>query len=216
MKPYRIIIADDHALFRQGLKRILEDIPGTEVIGEAKDGLELLKVLQGSGAQMVILDISMPNLRGLEAIHEIKAKDPRLKVLMLTMHKDRAYFYQAISEGADGYLLKEDADAELYSAIEKIRHDKIYISPFLSDAFAEELADRGLKDFKTLGEGDALTAREREILKLIAEGRSNKEIGDLLFISARTVERHRANIMDKLKLKNTAELVKYAIQKGYA
>jgi len=216
MKPYRIIIADDHALFRQGLKRILEDIPGTEVIGEAKDGLELLKVLQGSGAQMVILDISMPNLRGLEAIHEIKAKDPRLKVLMLTMHKDKAYFYQAISEGADGYLLKEDADAELYSAIEKIRQDKIYISPFLSDAFAEELADRGLKDFKTLGEGDALTAREREILKLIAEGRSNKEIGDLLFISARTVERHRANIMDKLKLKNTAELVKYAIQKGYA
>ena len=216
MKPYRIIIADDHALFRQGLKRILEDIPGTEVIGEAKDGLELLKVLQGSGAQMVVLDISMPNLRGLEAIHEIKAKDPRLKVLMLTMHKDKAYFYQAISEGADGYLLKEDADAELYSAIEKIRQDKIYISPFLSDAFAEELADRGLKDFKTRGEGDALTAREREILKLIAEGRSNKEIGDLLFISARTVERHRANIMDKLKLKNTAELVKYAIQKGYA
>jgi DNA-binding NarL/FixJ family response regulator len=215
VKPYRIIIADDHALFRQGLRRILEDIPGMEVIGEAKCGLELLDLLRKLTPQMVILDISMPNLRGLEAIHEIKTSHPKVKVLMLTMHKDRAYFYQAISEGADGYLVKEDADAELYSAIEKIKQDKIYISPFLSDAFAEELASRGLKDFKTLGEGDVLTARERAILKLIAEGKSNKEIGDLLFISARTVERHRANIMDKLKLKNTAELVKYAIEKGY-
>jgi DNA-binding NarL/FixJ family response regulator len=215
LKPYRIIIADDHALFRQGLRRILEDIPGTEVVGEAKCGLELLDLLKKLTPEMVILDISMPNLRGLEAIHEIKTSHPKVKVLMLTMHKDRAYFYQAISEGADGYLVKEDADAELYSAIEKIKQDKIYISPFLSDAFAEELASRGLKDFKTLGEGDVLTARERAILKLIAEGKSNKEIGDLLFISARTVERHRANIMDKLKLKNTAELVKYAIEKGY-
>jgi DNA-binding NarL/FixJ family response regulator len=215
MTPYRIIIADDHALFRQGLRRILEDMPGTEVIGEAKCGLELLDLLKKLTPEMVILDISMPNLRGLEAIHEIKTSHPKVKVLMLTMHKDKAYFYQAISEGADGYLLKEDADAELYSAIEKIRGGKIYISPFLSDAFAEELAGRSLKDFKTLGEGDALTARERETLKLIAEGKSNKEIGDLLFISARTVERHRANIMDKLKLKNTAELVKYAIEKGY-
>jgi DNA-binding NarL/FixJ family response regulator len=215
MSYYRIIIADDHALFRQGLRRILEEIPDTEVIAEAKCGLELLNLLRQLTPQMVILDISMPNLRGLEAIREIKAKDPLIKVLMLTMHKDKAYLYQALSGGADGYLLKEDADAELYSAIEKIKQGKIYVSPFLSDAFAEELASRSLKDFKALGEGDALTARERGILKLIAEGRSNKEIGDLLFISARTVERHRANIMDKLKLKNTAELVKYAIQKGY-
>jgi DNA-binding NarL/FixJ family response regulator len=197
------------------LRRILEEIPGAEVIGEAKDGLELLKLLKESVPQLVVLDISMPNLRGLEAIREIKAKDPRIKVLMLTMHKDKAYLYQALSGGADGYLLKEDADAELYSAIEKIRQGKIYVSPLLSDTLAEGLVSRGLKDFKAFGEGDDLTAREKGILKLIAEGRSNKEIGDLLFISARTVERHRANIMDKLKLKNTAELVKYAIQNGY-
>ena len=215
MKPYQIILADDHTLFREGLRRILEEVPETEVVGEAKDGLELLKLLQASVPHLVVLDISMPNLRGLEAIRQIKAKDPRIKVLMLTMHKDKAYLYQALSEGADGYLLKEDADAELYSAIEKIRLGKIYVSPFLSDAFAAELANRSLKAFKALGEGDTLTAREREVLKLIAEGKSNKEIGDLLFISARTVERHRANLMDKLDLKNTAELVKYAIQKGY-
>jgi DNA-binding NarL/FixJ family response regulator len=215
MALYRIIIADDHALFRQGLRRILEGIPETEVVGEAKDGLELLKLLRTAAPHLVVLDISMPNLRGLEAIREIKAKDPRIKVLMLTMHKDKAYLYQALSEGADGYLLKEDADAELYSAIDKIRLGKIYVSPFLSDTFAEELSNRSLKDIKAFGEGDTLTARERVVLKMIAEGRSNKEIGDLLFISARTVERHRANIMDKLGLKNTAELVKYAIQKGY-
>jgi DNA-binding NarL/FixJ family response regulator len=215
MNPYPIVIADDHALFRQGLRRILEEMPGIVVIGEAKCGLELLDLLRKLSPQMVILDISMPNLRGLEAIHGIKAGHPDVKVLILTMHKDKEYLYQTLSEGADGYLLKEDADAELYAAIDKIRKGKIYVSPFLSDAFAEELANRRIKDFRTLGEGDTLTAREREILKLIAEGKSNKEIGDLLFISARTVERHRANIMDKLKLKNTAELVKYAIQKGY-
>ncbi len=215
MDPYEIIVADDHALFRQGLRRILEEIEGTVVLGEAKDGLELLKLLQASVPDLVILDISMPNLRGLEAIREIKSKDPGIKVLMLTMHKDKEYLYQALARGADGYLLKEGADAELYSAIERIKQGKIYVSPFLSNAFAEELANRGLKDLKAPAKGDALTAREREILKLIAEGKSNKEIGDLLFISARTVERHRANLMGKLDLKNTAELVKYAIENGY-
>ena len=129
MATFRVVVADDHVLFRQGLKRILEDIPNLEVIGEAKDGLELLNLLRGLTPQMIILDISMPNLRGLEAIHEIKTNHPKVKVLILTMHKDKDYLYQALSGGADGYLLKEDADDELFLAIEKIRNGKIYISP---------------------------------------------------------------------------------------
>ena len=131
------------------------------------------------------------------------------------MHKEIEYFHQAISAGADGYLLKEDADSELFSAIEKIQHGKIYISPVLSDEFTDEWAQMRRGDHKPFSEPKRLTVREREVLKLIAEGKSSKEIADLLFISRRTVERHRANLMDKLSLKKTADLVKYAIQKGY-
>ncbi len=209
------MMADDHALFRQGLKRILEEIPDLEVSGEAGDGLELLKLLQQSNPDLIILDISMPNLRGLEAIHEIKRADPRMKVLILTMHKESEYLTQALSAGADGYLLKEDADTELLAAIQSVQHGKTYVSPLLSGKLAEEWTQRRRGNGKTPPDPDPLTTREKEILKLIAAGKLSKEIADLLFISVRTVERHRANIMDKLGLKNTAELVKYAIQKGY-
>jgi DNA-binding NarL/FixJ family response regulator len=215
VNSYRIIIADDHALFRQGLRRILEEIPEAEVIGEAKDGLELLNLLRELTPQVIILDISMPHLRGLEAIHDIKTNHPKAKVLILTMHKDKDYLYQALSGGADGYLLKEDADDELFLAIEKIREGKIYISPHLSDSMAEDLAHRGRTTREATFGAERLTIREREILKLIAEGKSSKEIADILCISVRTVERHRANIMDKLKLRRSAELIKYAIEKGY-
>jgi DNA-binding NarL/FixJ family response regulator len=213
MTAYRIVLADDHALFRQGLKGIIDGKADLEVVGEAGDGLELLKILEKAQPQMTILDISMPNLRGIEALHEIKKTYPEVKVLILTMHKDAEYLHQAIAAGAEGYLLKEDADPDLFSAIEKVRQGKIYISPRLSDDMVDDWAQMRRGD--RVPSGDPLTVREREVLKLIAEGKSSKEVGDILFISARTVERHRANIMGKLKLKNTAEMVKYALHKGY-
>jgi DNA-binding NarL/FixJ family response regulator len=215
IEPFGIILADDHILVRQGLKRILGEMADLEVIGEAGDGLELLKLLEKITPHMILLDISMPNLRGMEAIREIKALHPETKILILTMHKDKEYLYQAISAGANGYLLKEDADTELSTAIETIRRGKVYISPLLSGDLADDWALTYRGKSKLPYEPDNLTTREREVLKMIAEGKSSKDIADLLFISVRTVERHRANLMDKLGLKKTADLVKYAIQKGY-
>jgi DNA-binding NarL/FixJ family response regulator len=214
MNRYAIILADDHVLVRKGVRRILAERNDLEVVGEAGDGLELLKLLSRRKPDMILLDISMPNLRGLEAIHEIRSAHPEVKVLILTMHKDREFLYRAMSAGADGYLLKEDAEAELFSAIDAIRQKKTYLSPSLSEESKEDWVQicRGKRD---LPFADPLTTREREVLKLIAEGKSNKEVGDLLFISVHTAERHRANIMEKLHLKKTADLVKYAIQKGY-
>jgi len=212
---YNIVIADDHILFRRGLKGIIESQAGFEVIGEAGDGLELLKLLCTMAPDLVILDISMPNLRGIEAVSRITKHHPKLKVLILTMHKDRTYLHQAIAAGADGYLLKEDADPDLFSAIERIRQGKIYVSPHLAEGMLDDWAGMRRGEVNSSLQPDVLTSREKEVLKLIAEGRSNREIGDLLFISGRTVERHRANIMDKLQIRKTADLVRYAMQKGY-
>lgn len=213
MNPYRIILADDHSLFRQGIRTILEKNGGIEIIGEAGDGLKLLELLKQMTPDMVILDISMPNLRGIEAAREIKMILPDVKVLILSMHKDREYVYSAISAGAEGYLLKEDADTDLFAAIEKIRRDSHYISPLLLGEFTTELFQNHLTGHSR--EVTTLTTREREVLKFIAEGNSNKVIADLLYISVRTVENHRANIMRKLNVKSTADLIKYAIRKGY-
>jgi DNA-binding NarL/FixJ family response regulator len=211
--PYRIVLADDHVMFRRGIKRIVEGMADVEVVGEAGDGLELLELLKKMTPELVILDISMPNLRGLEATREVKIINPEIKVLLLTMHKDKEYLYHAFSAGAEGYLLKEDADTELFNAIEAIKKGGTYVSPLLSPQLT------GLFVEKYSGEapapGDILTTREREVIKLIAEGKSSKEISELLFISARTVQHHRANITRKLNAKRTADLVKYAIQKGY-
>ena len=211
---YRVILADDHVLVRRGLKLILEENSNLEIAAEVGDGLELLNVLQKINPDLIILDVSMPNLRGIEAIPEIRRVRPNAKVLMLTMHKEEDYLYQAISAGANGYLLKEDAEKELFSAIEHIKNGKIYISPGLADQSMQNWARmrRGEDDSQHV---ESLTVREREILKLIAEGKSNKEIGDLLFISVRTVERHRANMMSKLNIRKTAELVQYALRKHY-
>ena len=215
MTPYRIVLADDHVLVRQGLRRILEDMAGLEVIGEANDGLDLLNLLSRVTPHMVILDIFMPNLRGIEAIHEIKKIHPDVKVLILTMHKDKEYLYLALSAGAKGYLLKEDADKELFSAIEKVQQGKTYISPYFSEEVVDDLVQIGRADGKAIFEIDPLTSREREVLKLIAEGKSSKEIAALLFISVSTVNNHRASIMEKLNLNKATDLVKYAIRKGY-
>jgi DNA-binding NarL/FixJ family response regulator len=215
MAPYRIVLADDHVLVRQGLRRILGEMADLEVVGEASDGLELLNLLTHLTPHMVILDIFMPNLRGIEAIHEIKMIHPDVKVLILTMSKDKEYLYLALSAGAKGYLLKEDADKELFSAIEKVRQDKTYISPYFSEEVVDDLVQIARGDAKAIFEIDPLTTREREVLKLIAEGKSSKEIADLLFISVFTINNHRASIMEKLNLKKATDLVKYAIRKGY-
>ncbi len=215
MSPYSIILADDHVLVRQGLRRILEGMPELEVVGEANDGLELLTLLGHLVPDMVILDIFMPNLRGIEAIYEIKKIRPEVKILILTMHKDKEYLYLALSAGAKGYLLKEDADKELFSAIEKVRQGKTYISPHFSEEIVDDLVQVGRGEAKTVFEVDPLTPREREVLKLIAEGKSSKEIAQLLFISVPTANNHRANIMGKLGLNKATDLVKYAIRKGY-
>jgi DNA-binding NarL/FixJ family response regulator len=213
-KAYRVVLADDHILVRRGLRRILEENADLEIAGEVGDGLELLSILNKIEPNLVILDVSMPNLRGIEAIPEIRHMRPEVKVLMLTMHKEEEYLYQAISAGANGYLLKEDAEKELFSAIKSIQDGKIYISPGLADQSMQNWARlrRGEDDSPHV---EALTVRQREIIKLIAEGKSNKEIGDLLCISVRTVERHRANIMSKLSVRKTAELVQYALRKHY-
>ncbi|HSB69956.1 MAG TPA: response regulator transcription factor [Candidatus Methylomirabilis sp.] len=215
MTPYRIVLADDHVLLRQGLRRIIEGVGDLEVVGEASDGLELLGLLKQLTPQLVVLDISMPHLRGIEAIHEIKVIHPQIKVLMLTMHREMPLLNAAISAGADGYLLKEDADAQLFSAIEKIRQGRTYVSPKLSDELTDDWTQTCRRDRSPAWEAERLTVREREVLKLIAEGKSSKEIADMLCISHRTVEHHRAKIMAKQSLKNTAELVKYAMSSGY-
>lgn len=214
--PFKILLADDHVMFRRGVRSLIQGMENVEVVGEAGDGLELLRLMKDIPAHLVIMDISMPNLRGLEATREIKSLDPGIKVLILSMHKDREYLYQALKAGAEGYLLKEDADVELISAIETLRRGGTFISPLLSGQMADIFVDK----FQAGGEsrtaaGEILTIREREIVKLIAEGKTSKEIGELLFISTRTVQHHRANLMRKLNLKKTADLVMYAIQKGY-
>jgi DNA-binding NarL/FixJ family response regulator len=213
MSSYRIILADDHALFRSGVRRILEEVPGVEVVGEAADGMGLLALLKEMTPDLVILDISMPRLRGLEAIQEIKTSHPQVQVLILTMHKDEEYLSYALGAGAAGFILKQDADPELLEALTTIRRGKTYLSPAISEVVPDLLRRRQKPDGTPK---EVLTHREREILTLLADGKSSKEIGELLFISLRTVQNHRANIMKKLKVKRTTDLIKYAVQKGYS
>ena len=200
MERYRIVLADDHSMFRNGVKRLLGDID-VDVVGEVGDGLELLSLLNTCVPDLIILDISMPKLRGIEAVTRIKTKCPEVKILILSMHKE--YLQPALNAGANGYLLKEDAERILFTALQEIRQGRTYISPRLEGYTSPSFAS------------DTLSQREREVLKLIAEGQSNKEIAALLCISARTVESHRSTLMAKLSAKCTADLVKYAIQNGY-
>jgi DNA-binding NarL/FixJ family response regulator len=215
MNPYRIMLADDHTLLRQGLRMLVESVEWLTVVGEAADGLDLLDSLKKQPADMVILDVSMPRLRGIEAIGEIRTIRPGIKVLILTMHSERKYLSEAMAAGADGYLLKEEADTELFTAIEKIRQGRVFVSPSLGEDVITDWARGFRTPAESAGEPELLTARERQILKLIAEGRSNREIAGLLFISVRTAEHHRANIRTKLNVRVTADLIKYAIEKGY-
>jgi DNA-binding NarL/FixJ family response regulator len=207
------VLADDHVIVRQGIKRMIEEKADLTVVGQASDGTELLSLLKILDADLVILDISMPGLRGIEATRKLKKIHPNVKVLVLTMYKDKELLHNAISSGANGYVLKEDSDKELYSAIEKVRQGKIYISPRLSEELTIDWTQIRRGIFKPAL--PPLTKREMEVLRLIAQGKSNKEIANLLFISIRTAQNHRANIMSKLGMKKTADLIKYAIHQGY-
>ena len=207
MTAYRIILADDHALFRQGVKRIVEEVDELQVVGEAGDGLELLELLKKTSPDLVILDIAMPNMRGLEAAREIKGSHPQIKILLCTMHKKREFVQEAVEAGVEGFLVKESADTELVQAIQAIRSGQKFFCPLISD----QLTDLARQP----GSPDLLTKREKEIAKLLAEGKSSKKISELLYISTYTVRRHRDNIMKKLNLKGLADLVRYAIEHGY-
>ncbi len=203
-------------MFRRGIRRIIQESADLEVVGEAADGLQLLRSIRESLPDMVITDVSLPHLRGLEATEEIKTAFPQIKVIILTLHKNKEYLHHALSAGAEGYLLKEDSDIELVSAINTIRQGGIYISRLLASQLKAIFLDRKrIEEGQGLVPAELLSTREREIIKLVAEGKSSKEIGGLLYISDRTVHHHRAKIMKKLNVNRTADLVKYAFQKGY-
>jgi DNA-binding NarL/FixJ family response regulator len=217
MAEYRVIFAEDHDLVRQGIKKILSEIPYIEVIGEAADGIALLEILKKSTPDLVILDIFMPNFNGIETAVKIKDNFPEIKILFLTMYGERKYLYQAISTGAEGYLLKSEVSDELENAITTIMRGNHYISPLLYRKLdlANLLYKKCRDDLAQKHVETSISPREREVIKLIAAGNTSRQIGQELFISERTVHRHRYNIMKKLGLKKTIEVIKYAIDKGY-
>lgn len=211
MSEHRIILADDHELVRKGLASLVHGAGDLVIVGEAGDGVELLELLELQPADLAIVDVSMPRLRGLDALAEARRIQPALAVLVLSMHGNLELVRAAISGGARGYLVKEDAVTHVFAAIERIRAGGIYVSPRLNDAVTSEWAQgKAGADTPT-----SLTPRERDVLKLVAAGMSSRQIGESLAISRRTVEHHRASMMEKLKLRSTADLVRVAIEGGY-
>jgi two-component system, NarL family, response regulator NreC len=207
MSPYSIVLADDHVMFREGIRKIIERVEETVISGEVNDGLELLELLKNLSPDLVILDISMPNLRGLEAIREIKKHYPHIQILVLTMHRKKEFIRQALADGADGFLLKEDPSGELVRAVLALKSGGKYLSRLISGDLIALTTGRE--------QTDLLSGREREVLTLLAEGKKTQEIAAALFISVHTVRRHRYNIMEKLNINNLADLVRYAISQNY-
>ncbi|HLC29875.1 MAG TPA: response regulator transcription factor [Dehalococcoidia bacterium] len=213
METLRVLIADDHAIVRAGIRLLLDSQEGIEIVGEAKDGAEAVAKTRELAPDVVLMDVAMPGLSGLEATREIRQKNPDTRVLMLTMHDDEEYFFQAVSLGASGYILKEATPEEVVSAIRIVSRGGVAFHPSLG----RKLLDDYLHRVQAGEESESyslLTEREREILGLTAEGSSAREIGEKLALSPRTVERHRANLMEKLDLHNRSEVVQYAIRKG--
>ena len=215
MTTYDIVLADDHVILRQGLRMIIEGTPGLAVVGEASNGLDLLRLARQVPFDLAIVDISMPRLRGIEAVPELRLILPEVKVLFLSMHSEMEFVKAALAVRADGYLLKEDADTHLFAAIAKVRRGGTYLSPRLAEEMAREWAQAYSPASPPETPGSRLTVRERQILKLTAEGNSSREISRMLFISARTVEHHRAHIMTKLGLRKATDVVRYAMHEGY-
>ena len=209
----RIIIAEDHRLFREGIRALLESNADFEIVGEAENGLEAIRSARKHKADLMILDLSMPKMGGISAIKEIKRQFPEIKILVLTIHKSDQYVLETFDAGADGYCLKDAGRNELRMAVESVLAGNTYLSPGISEQVMEGYIE-GRKKLKTKTTWDTVTQREREVLKLLGEGYQNKEIAELLHISVKTVEKHRANIMGKLDLHNAAALTAYAIEKG--
>ncbi len=213
MAKLRILLADDHTLVRQGLRKLIEARPEWEVVAEAGDGREAVRHALELKPDVAIVDIAMPLLNGIEATRQIVRRASEVRVLVLSMYPDEAYITQVMQAGAAGYLLKDSADTDLTQAVTAVAQGKSFFSPAIAktmlDAYVRHLAERGITD-----RYDALSEREREVFQLIAEGRSNKQIAELLFLSVSTVETHRAHIMEKLDVHSAAEMVLYAVRKG--
>lgn len=208
----RVLLADDHTIMREGLRLVLAAEPSIEVIGEAEDGRQAVDLVAALQPDVVVMDIAMPNLNGLEATRQIRQHSPHVQVVILTMHENRAYYLQFAKAGAAGFLLKRSMGKELVTAIEAAACGESYLPPSIA---ATVLADyRRLATREPIELADPLTEREREILQLVAEGQSNREIADLLTLSIKTVQAHRANIMEKVGAHDRTDLVRYAIHRG--
>jgi len=212
MNKTRVLLAEDHTIVRKGLVSILDNEFGMEVIGEAEDGREAVKKAEALNPDIVVMDISMPKLNGLDATRQIKKNFPEVKVIILTMHMDDEYVFEVLHAGASGYIIKQAAPTELITAIHSVVKGDIYLSPKISKTVIQEFLKQSVSG-KTNAEPQ-LSEREREIVQLIAEGHPNREIGELLHISIKTVESHRSKIMDKLDLHSTADITRYAVRKG--
>jgi two-component system response regulator NreC len=213
MKKIRVLLADDHTLMRRGLRLIIEQQPDLAVVGEAEDGRQAVSLAASLKPEVAVLDIGMPNLNGIEAAKQITDGKSGAAIIILSMHADETYILRALKAGARGYLLKDSAESDLVRAIRSVAEGKSFFSPAVSKVLLEDYVKK-LQRAGSEDSYDLLTPREREILQLIAEGKSNKDVANLLNLSVYTVETHRANLMDKLKLKSVPELTLYAVRKG--
>ena len=213
MNPVRILLADDHTVMRNGLRLLLERQPNLQVVGEAADGRQAVALCETVNPDVVVMDIAMPNLNGIEAARQIVSHSPRTAIAILSMHSDESYVIRALKAGARAYLLKDSAEADLLAAVRALTDGKSFFSPAISKILVEDymrqLESRGAEDTYEL-----LTNREREILQLLAEGRTNKEVANLLQLSVHTVDAHRGNILQKLNLHGVPEMILYAVRKG--
>lgn len=212
-KTITVLLCDDHRILREGIKSLLEKAPDIHVVAEASDGSEAVAKVQQIVPDIVLMDITMPGMNGLEATRQIKALNPSVKVLILTMHESNQYIAQFLRSGASGYVLKDTAASELVGAIRAVNNGDAFLYPSIARKLLEEYFQK-VHTGEEAESFDGLTQREREILKMIAEGQSNKQIADTLSLSVRTVQAHRANLMAKLHMHDRTELVRYAIRKG--
>jgi len=210
---YRIVVAEDHTILREGVRSLLSASPEFEIVGEACDGREAVECVERLRPDLILTDLSMPRMNGVDAVREIKKRCPETKILVLTVHKTEEYILATLQAGADGYLLKDSTYAELLMAVKYVLSGKQYISPGISDKVLEGYLE-GRRTLKTRTSWDTLTVREREVLTLIAEGYRNKEIAEELNISVKTAEKHRANLMEKLDLHNVQALTAFAVERG--
>lgn len=213
MTPIRVLLADDHTLIRAGLRMVVVSQPDFTVVGEASDGREAVALAEQLKPDVVVMDIGMPSLNGIEACRQIHDSLLGTQVIMLSMHSDEGYVLRALKAGAKGYMLKDSAEADLASAIRAVTAGKSFFSPAVSKILLEDYM-RKLKRTGAEDSFDLLSPREREVLQLVAEGKSSKEVANLLSLSVYTVETHRAKVMQKLNLHNIPELILYAVRKG--